>query len=54
MIIATFARMSDAEARDHAPSLVFVDGKNRIVRTYDDIAPNTPYRVHAGKTERQA
>ena len=54
VIIATFGRMSDAEARAHKPSLVFVDGRNRIVRTYDEIAPNTPYHVHADPRERQA
>jgi len=49
VIIATFARMSDAEARAHKPKLVFVDAENnnRIVRTYNSIAPETPYRVHA-------
>jgi aspartate 1-decarboxylase len=49
VIIATFARMQDAEARAHRPKLVFVDAgdNNRLVRTYNDIAPETSYRVHA-------
>jgi len=31
VIIATYAVYSDAEARAHKPSLVFVDARNRIV-----------------------
>ncbi len=30
VIIATFAEMSDAEARAHRPTVVFVDAQNRI------------------------
>jgi aspartate 1-decarboxylase len=41
VIIATFAQMNDAEARDYKPKLVFVDGKNRIVRQYSEVFPNT-------------
>jgi aspartate 1-decarboxylase len=47
VIIATFARMREAEARAHRPRLVFVNEKNRIVRTYSEIAPETPYHAHA-------
>ncbi|MBF0367953.1 MAG: aspartate 1-decarboxylase [Magnetococcales bacterium] len=32
LIIAAFARMSEAEAEVFAPKLVYVDGANRIVR----------------------
>ncbi len=31
VILATYADYEDAECRAHQPSLVFVDGKNRIV-----------------------
>jgi aspartate 1-decarboxylase len=31
VIIATYGIYSDAEAREHKPSLVFVDARNRIV-----------------------
>lgn len=31
IILATYADYEDAECRSHQPSLVFVDGKNRIV-----------------------
>ncbi len=31
VILATFAEMEDAEARTHAPKVVLVDAKNRIV-----------------------
>lgn len=30
VIVATFARMTDAEARHHWPVVVFVDGQNKI------------------------
>ena len=30
VIVATFAEMTDAEARAHVPTVVFVDGQNRI------------------------
>ena len=30
VIVATFARMTDAEARHHWPTVVFVDEKNRV------------------------
>ncbi len=33
VIIATFAEMDDAEARNHEPKVVFVDGNNRISGT---------------------
>lgn len=47
VIIATFARMHDTEARAHRPKLVFVDDRNRIVRMYSEIAPETPFHAHA-------
>lgn len=31
VILASYATFTDAEARAHKPSLVYVDGKNRIV-----------------------
>jgi aspartate 1-decarboxylase len=31
VILATYADYEDAECRSHKPSLVFVDGKNRII-----------------------
>ncbi len=31
VILATFAEMEEAEARDHVPQVVLVDAKNRIV-----------------------
>jgi aspartate 1-decarboxylase len=31
VIIATFGEMDDAEARTHVPTVVFVDGENRVV-----------------------
>jgi aspartate 1-decarboxylase len=30
VIVATFAQMTDAEARAHVPAVVFVDEKNRV------------------------
>ncbi len=39
VILATFATMSDAEARAHKPVVVRVDGKNRIL---PDTAPEVP------------
>jgi aspartate 1-decarboxylase len=41
VIIAVFARMSEAEAREWKPKLVFLDSRNRIVRTYSEIKPET-------------
>ncbi len=37
VIIACFALLGDAEARDHRPRIVFVDGSNRIVRLGDEV-----------------
>ncbi|MBX5483213.1 MAG: aspartate 1-decarboxylase [Myxococcaceae bacterium] len=36
VIIATFAEVEDAEARNWKPTVVFVDEKNRIVETRDE------------------
>lgn len=38
VILATFAEVEDAEARAWKPTVVFVDGQNRIVRKDDEIA----------------
>lgn len=38
LIIASFAVYDDAELKDHAPKLVFVDGSNRIT----ELAGSTP------------
>jgi aspartate 1-decarboxylase len=35
VIIAAYAWLSDQEARQHRPKLVFVDGENRIVEAKD-------------------
>jgi aspartate 1-decarboxylase len=39
IIILTYDNMTDAEAREHRPALVYVDGANRIVRTGHVIEP---------------
>jgi aspartate 1-decarboxylase len=39
VIILTYAAMSEAEAREHTPRLVYVDTANRIVRTGSHIEP---------------
>ena len=36
VILATYANYSDAEARAHKPSLVYVDDKNRILYRSDE------------------
>lgn len=41
VIIATFVVLGDAEARAWRPSVVFVDGDNRVTACRDE-APNTP------------
>lgn len=41
VIIATFARMAEAEARTYKPKLVFVGPDNKIVKTYSDVKQNT-------------
>ena len=38
-IILTYDSMTDAEAREHQPSLIYVDAHNRITRTGHHIAP---------------
>ena len=39
VIILTYDTMSDAEAREHQPALVYVDDANRIVRRGHSIEP---------------
>ena len=39
VIILTYDSMTDAEAREHQPSLIYVDERNRITRTGHHIAP---------------
>jgi aspartate 1-decarboxylase len=39
VIIVAYDTMTDAEARERRPSLVYVDGDNRIIRTGHVIAP---------------
>ncbi len=39
VIILTYNSVTDAEAREMQPSLVYVDDRNRIVRTGHAIAP---------------
>ena len=39
VIILTYTQMADAEAREHRPQLVYVDGLNRITHTGSHIAP---------------
>jgi aspartate 1-decarboxylase len=39
VIILTYENMDEATAREHVPSLVYVDGTNRIVRTGSHIEP---------------
>lgn len=41
VIILTYTDMSDAEAREHAPQLIYVDAQNRITRIGHHIAPAT-------------
>jgi aspartate 1-decarboxylase len=41
LIIASFALYGEAELATHAPALVYVDAKNRIVRTSNVIAVQT-------------
>ncbi len=38
VIIASFAAMSDAEAREYEPKLVFVDERNRMLPTRKEVA----------------
>ncbi len=39
VIILTYDTVTDGEAREHHPALVYVDGRNRIARTGHHIAP---------------
>jgi aspartate 1-decarboxylase len=39
VIILSYATISEADAREHRPTLVYVDSENRIVRTGHEIAP---------------
>lgn len=39
VIVLTYSAMTDAEAREHEPQLVYVDERNRITRTGHAIAP---------------
>ena len=48
VIIATFADMDEIEARNYKPKVVFVDSKNRIVSTGEEIpGPQMPRRLSA-------
>jgi aspartate 1-decarboxylase len=42
VILIGYGQMESAEARDHKPSVVFVDAQNRILQTGDDAA-HAPY-----------
>jgi aspartate 1-decarboxylase len=42
VILIGYGQMKTAEARDHKPSVVFVDAQNRILQTGDDAA-HAPY-----------
>ena len=42
VILIGYGQMETAEARDHKPSVVFVDAQNRILETGDDAA-HAPY-----------
>lgn len=44
VIIMTYAMMSDAEARDHRPTVVHVDGANRIVEVTHEQLGGTEYQ----------
>lgn len=39
VIILTYGAMADADAREHQPSLIYVDEHNRITRIGHEIAP---------------
>jgi len=47
VILATFAEMEEAEARTHVPTVVLVDGKNRIVEKDAVEVPGPKRRVTA-------
>lgn len=49
VIIATFAEVDAAEAAGWKPTVVFVDGANRIVEQRDEVGgPERPKRMAAG------
>ena len=45
VIVMAFAQMSPEEAKEFRPSVVFVDGKNAIVRTEQYETPGTIYQA---------
>lgn len=45
VIVATFAQMSDAEAKRHVPTVVFVDEKNRVREIRDERSSTKPRRA---------
>jgi aspartate 1-decarboxylase len=45
VIILTYDSMTDAEAREHHPALVYVDERNRLVATGHHIVPAPPVAV---------
>jgi aspartate 1-decarboxylase len=47
VILATFAEMDDAEAREHVPKVVLVDAKNRAVQSDVREIPGPARRVSA-------
>jgi aspartate 1-decarboxylase len=51
VILATFAEMSDAEARRHSPRVVRVDGNNRPIADQHPEVPG-PRPLHPGATPR--
>jgi aspartate 1-decarboxylase len=38
VIIISYAELEDAEAREHDPTVVFVDGQNRVARLGPEVA----------------
>lgn len=38
VIIISYAELEDAEAREHGPTVVFVDGQNRVARLGPEVA----------------
>lgn len=39
VIIISYGEFEDAEAREHEPTVVFVDGRNRVARRGVEVAP---------------
>ena len=55
VIVATFALMSDAEAKTHVPTVVFVDAHNRVrERRGERPSTSTPRRVAAKLARKSA